>query len=245
MNLIDNTFIILVRPEKLRNIGQVARAMKNFGFTKMRIVSPPIGNMREAYENAVEAQDVLDKREVFGTIKDAVSDLNVLIGTTSRPQMLPLAPWELAYFISSNPNCKYGILFGTEFRGLSNEELNLCHKVVSIPTSELYPSMNLSHAVCLICYEIKKAFFADENQRFLSKEPVASISEIEGLLEHSRKTLNNIGFLKESNPGHLIPILRRLSANINITSKDIRILRGILRQIDYIYSKASNKREES
>ncbi len=243
MDLFTNTYIILVRPEKIRNIGQTARAMKNFGFTNMRIVSPPAGNMREAYENAVDAKDILDKREIFSTIKDAASDLNLIIGTTSRHQMQPLAPWEISDFMVSNPEMKYGIIFGTEFRGLSNEELDLCHKVVSIPTSELYPSMNLSHSVCLICYELRKAFMPDQNQRFINNEPLASVSEIENLLEHSRKTLGDIGFLKDSAPGHLIPILRRLSANVYLTSKDIRILRGILRQIDWIYSKTVEKRE--
>ncbi|MCX7945201.1 MAG: RNA methyltransferase [Deltaproteobacteria bacterium] len=243
MDLFDSIYIILVKPEKIRNIGQIARAMKNFGFSKLRIICPPMGNMREAYENAVNAKDIIDNREVFGDIKAATLDLNLLIGTSSRDRLQPLSPWELADMVISNPHLKYGILFGTEFRGLSNKELDLCHKVVSIPTSEAYPSMNISHAVCIICYELKKGFIADASHRLISSEPLASISEIENLIEHSRRTLSNIGFLKESAPGHLVPILRRLSTNINITSKDIRILRGILRQIDWIYSKSINIEE--
>lgn len=245
MNYFENTYIILVKPEKIRNIGQTARAMKNFGFTNLRIVCPPKGNMREAYENAVDAKDVIDKREVFNSIEDAVRDLNLLFGTTSRAQLQPLAPWEAADLILTGAYAKTGILFGTEFRGLSNEELSLCHKVISIPTSELYPSMNLSHAVCLICYELKRAFTSDENRRYINHEPVASIAEIEGLLKHASETLKNIGFLRDDSPGQLIPILRRLSSNINITSKDIRILRGILRQIDYIYSQLKKRETAS
>ncbi len=244
MNLFENIYFILVSPEKIRNIGQTARAMKNFGFTKMRIVSPPCGNMKEAYENAVNAKDVLDKREVFGNIRDAILDLNFLIGTTSRPQMQPLAPWEITDIMLSNPSLKYGILFGTEYRGLSNEELALCHRVVSIPTSEVYPSMNLSHSVCLICYELKKGFISNENLKYVNSDPLASIAEIENLLEHSTKTLRDIGFLSEQEPKRLIPILRRLSVNISITSKEVRILRGILRQIDWIYSQYNHMKEK-
>ncbi|MCX7959804.1 MAG: hypothetical protein N3B13_12240, partial [Deltaproteobacteria bacterium] len=129
--------------------------------------------------------------------------------------------------------------------GLSNDELALCHYVVSIPTSELYPSMNLSHAVCLICYELKKSFVSDTNNQYTAKEPLASVAEIENLLEHSKRTLSDIGFLKEASPGQLIPILRRLSANICITSKEVRILRGILRQIDWIYSKAGKPKDNN
>lgn len=237
MNLFENTYIILVRPEKIRNIGQTARAIKNFGFTNLRIISPPAGNMREAYENAVNAKDIIDKREIYNNIEDATRDLNILIGTTSRAQELPMSPTNLAEYILSKPELKYGILFGTEFRGLSNEELSLCHKVVSIPTSELYPSLNLSHAICIICYELRKAFVSNEYIKYIQNEPLASISEIENLLAHAKETLKNIGFLKEDAPGHLIPILRRFASNIEITSKDIRILRGILRQIDWIYEK--------
>ncbi len=244
MNLFNNIYIILLKPEKIRNIGQTARAMKNFGFTKMRIISPPAGNMREAYENAVNAGDILDNREIFGSIEDATKDLNLIIGTTSRSQEYPLAPWELADIILAGPDLRYGILFGTEFRGLSNDELALCHKVVSIPTSELYPSMNLSHAVCLICYELKKAIVSDQTTKFIYKEPLATILEIENMLGHAKDTLQKIGFLKESSPDHLIPILRRLSTNTYLTSKDIRILRGILRQVDWIYDRLSEESQK-
>ncbi len=239
MNLFENTYIILYRPEKIRNIGQTARAIKNFGFTNLRIVSPPAGNMREAYENAVNARDIIDNREIYNSIEDATGDLNILIGTTSRTSELPMSPAGLAEFMLNRPNLKYGILFGTEFRGLSNSEISLCHKVVSIPTSELYPSMNLSHAVCVICYELRKAFVSNEHINYIHREPVATISEIENLLKHAGETLKNIGFLREGSPGHLITILRRLSINTELTSKDIRILRGILRQIDWVYEKNS------
>jgi len=244
MNIQNNISIILVKPEKLRNIGQVARSMKNFGFTDLRIISPPAGNMREAYENAVDAKDILDNRMVFKNIRDAIKDLNIAIGTTSRETEKPLSPWELSDFIISNPNQRYGILFGTEFRGLSNEEISLCHKVVSIPTSEEYPSMNLSHAVAIVCYELKKGIIADTHIRAISNEPLAEIAELENLLEHARVTLKDIGFLLDSSPGRLIPILRRLAVNLELTSRDIRILRGILRQIDWIYSRNADKKSD-
>jgi len=242
MNLQDQISIILVKPEKPRNIGQVARAMKNFGFVNLRLVSPPAGNMREAYENAVDAKDIIDSRVVVNNILDAAKDLNILIGTTSRETERPLSPWELVDFIMKNPTLKYGILFGTEFRGLSNEELAHCHKVVSIPTSEIYPSMNLSHAVAIICYEIKKGIIANSHEIYINKEPLATIAEIEHLLEHARTTLKNIGFIYDSSPDRIIPILRRLSVNLELTSRDIRILRGILRRIDWIYSLTIDKK---
>ncbi len=242
MSLLENTYIILHKPEKIRNLGQTARAMKNFGFTNMRIICPPQGNMREAYENSVYARDILDSREIFNNILDATKDLNILIGTTSRSKEYPLSPWELADLMLSNPYLRYGIIFGTEFRGLSNDEISFCHKVVSIPTSDLYPSMNLSHAVTIICYELKKYFVSDEKNTFIKKDPVATISEIEDMLRHAENTLKNIGFLKEDAPGRLTPILRRLSVNLEITSKEVRILRGILRQIDWICNKSSESK---
>lgn len=239
MNLFDNTSIILLRPEKIRNLGQTARAMKNFSFTNLRIISPPAGNMKEAYDNAVNAKDILDNRQIFKDLMEAVKDLNILIGTTSRPQEMPLSPSELAELMIERPNLKYGIIFGTEFRGLSNEEISLCHRVVSIPTSKLYPSMNLSHSVAIICYELRKIFLSDEKETYIKKESLATVGELEDMLKHAERTLKNIGFLKEDAPGRLLPLLRRLTVNTEITSKEIRILRGILRQIDWIHSQTA------
>lgn len=240
MNLFDNTSIILLRPEKIRNLGQTARAMKNFGFTNLRIISSPAGNMKEAYDNAVNARDILDNRQIFKDLREAVKDLNILIGTTSRPQEIPLSPLELAELMIERPNLKYGIIFGTEFRGLSNEEISLCHRVVSIPTSKLYPSMNLSHSVAIICYELRKIFLPDEKETYIKKESLATVEELEDMLKHAERTLKDIGFLKEDAPGRLLPLLRRLAVNTEITSKEIRILRGILRQIDWIHSQIAD-----
>ncbi len=143
--------VILVEPENPGNIGAVARVMKNFGFSDLRLVNPCEIN-EVSYARATHAKDILDNAKIFDSFEKATKDLSFLIATTGKLRSVSkhvIKPWEIPKYEN------IGIVFGRESIGLLNEEIEKCDLVVSIPTSK-YKVLNLSHAVGIILYEIFK-----------------------------------------------------------------------------------------
>ncbi len=152
--------VILVEPEYQINIGFVARVMKNFGASELILVNPPdIGG--EAYKFAVHARDILENARIVESLEDALAMVDLAVGTTAIAgknyiaERAPLKPGELKEKLKGYPG-KVGLFFGRESRGLDNRELELMDLTVTIPTSEAYPTMNLSHAVAVILYELRR-----------------------------------------------------------------------------------------
>jgi len=150
--------IVLVRPQFDGNIGAVARSMKNFGFTDLRIVGRDNVWSDEVRNRAKHAQSVLDDAKFYDDIKSAVSDSSLVIGTSGKRELGGkisfrhfLEPEDLPKQLSDIDG-KISIVFGPEGKGLLNSELKLCDLLVTIPTWPGYPIMNLSHAVSIICY---------------------------------------------------------------------------------------------
>nr|WP_026152855.1 TrmJ/YjtD family RNA methyltransferase [Methanocaldococcus villosus] len=171
--------VILVNPKYSGNVGSVARVMKNFDFEELRIVGSKEIVNNEAYMMAMHAKDILDRAKFYKTFDDAIKDLDFIIATSGARggdrnlKRVPITPKELAKKILEIKG-KIGIVFGREDDGLRNEEIDKCDLLVSIPTSQKYPIMNLSHAVAVILYEIYSTKvenkFLDINIREASKE---------------------------------------------------------------------------
>jgi len=157
----DNISVVFVEPETPGNIGFIARTMKNFGLKKLILINPCELD-EEAYLYAMHATDILENSITFKSLNDMLDKLPVdfLVGTTGIPggsyklERLPLRPEQFAKAL--NTNAKIAILFGREGNGLTNEEILECDIIVSIPTSQEYPIMNVSHAAAIIFYEIFK-----------------------------------------------------------------------------------------
>ncbi|MFH1916690.1 MAG: RNA methyltransferase [Nanoarchaeota archaeon] len=154
--------IVLFGPEHPGNVGAVARAMQNFGINSLVLIDPKCDHLSdEALHRAVHAKTVLKKAKVAQ--HKILHQFQVVIGTTSRLgtdyniRRSPLLPSDLAKkLIKSIPRTKVALVFGRESTGLSNDEVALCDFLVTIPTSKKYPSLNLSHAVAIILYELTK-----------------------------------------------------------------------------------------
>ncbi len=150
--------VILVEPEYQMNIGFVARVMKNFGVRDLILVNPP-EIKGEAYKFAMHARDVLENAKIMESLNDALAVVDLAVGTTSIvgkkyiPERAPLKPRDLKEKLREYPG-RVGLFFGRESRGLDNRELELMDLTVTIPTSGAYPTMNLSHAVAVILYEL-------------------------------------------------------------------------------------------
>ncbi|MDK2790861.1 MAG: tRNA/rRNA methyltransferase [Methanothermococcus sp.] len=151
--------VILVNPKYSGNLGAIARCMMNFGVKKLRIVGSRDILDKEAYIRAVHAKDILDNAEFYDSLKDAIEDVDFVVATSGAVcgdrniKRVPITPRELAEK-QQDVDGTLGIVFGREDDGLTNEDLELCDLLVSIPTSDEYPIMNLSHAVSVILYEL-------------------------------------------------------------------------------------------
>ena len=154
----ENLCIVLINPEHDGNIGAVARSMLNFGITDLRVVGRSGEWSEEARNRAKNAQTVLDSAKLVNSFTDATSDCSVVIGTSGKREDGDktamrhfLMPEELPERLSGTES-RVAMVFGPEGKGLLNEELRMCDLLVTIPTWEGYPILNLSHAVSIICY---------------------------------------------------------------------------------------------
>jgi tRNA/rRNA methyltransferase len=235
---LDSVSIILVRPRYPENIGSVARAMKNMGLNRLIVVegcSPLHGN---AYKLASGAERVLERAEEFITLREAISDMGCVVGMTSRtgkersPLLVPKALAKRLVSISLKNSI--GLVFGSEREGLTNEELSLCHLYVRLPSSESFPSLNLSQAVMLICYELF------QSSTTIDESPVqlAQAEQIEKMFEHMEKTLMDIGFLDANHPKGIMRVLRRLFGRGQMEEREVRILQGICSKVDWHIKKS-------
>ena len=154
-----NISIVLYKPKYAGNIGSVARAAKNMGISNIIVVGKADFDREEMQQRSTHlAADVLDQIQYFESIEEALGSFNYIVGTTARLGKARgpfIAPRAAAQDIASiSQKNKVALLFGPEDTGLANEELRLCHAVVTIPTSRKFTSLNLSHAVMVLCYEI-------------------------------------------------------------------------------------------
>lgn len=232
-SLQSNIDIVLVEPQGAGNIGSVARGMKNTGFRNLVLVNPCEFHNNEAYSMACKADDVLLGAKVVEDLGTYLSGADILVGTTRRvgriryPVLtLQEATAKIVELASSN---RVSILFGREDRGLKNEELPLCDILVQIPTDDESPSINLSHAVFLVCYQL----YAATSLKGPTIE-VASRPEVEKMYVHLEEALRAIEY-GEMGGEHLLATIirsfRRLFGRTGLMPKEVNMLRGIFTQI--------------
>ncbi len=162
---LDNIVIILSRTTEPMNIGATCRAMKTMGLKHLRLISPLNPKGRTARALAHGSEDILDAALVVDDLMDAISDCTVVVGTTARMRQLrkkshlePAAAAE--HIVDHSRGGKVGILFGTERSGLTNDEVDICRYLTSVDTAPEHGSLNLSQAVMLYGWEIRKAWNA-------------------------------------------------------------------------------------
>ncbi len=245
MNPGENTSIVLVTPTHPGNIGAAARAMKNMGFRFLRIVEGP-GSARhlcpEARRMASGAEEILETARLFPSLAEALADFQVTVGTTARRskgRRPVLDPRSLRDRLAQRaPGTRVGVVFGREDRGLTNEELDLCHWVVTIPTAPEHTSLNLAQAVLLLCYELREGRVegAPPDAGLDRSGDLATSAELEGLYRHAREVLLRVGFLHPENPDRILRVLRRVLGRAGMDSREVSIFRGILRQMDWYAS---------
>jgi len=231
----QNINIVLVEPQSSGNIGSVARGMKNTGFSNLLLVNPVEYKNNEAYKMACKADDVLLGAKVFLSLGEAIKDSSLVIGTTRRKGRLryPVMTFQdvLPQIVETSKKNKVSIIFGREDKGLSNEDIDICSNVVEIPANKAYPSINLSHAVFIICYELFKA----TNEEKCQPIKLATMNEINDMYIHLEKTLRKLGYGEKGGEYLLVLIMRslhRLFGRTTLMQKEVNMLRGICVQIE-------------
>ena len=235
----QNISFILVGTTHPGNIGAAARAMKNMGIYQMRLVSPKEFPHEKAFFRAKAATDVLEKAEVHKSLNDAISEAKLVIGTSARNRKVPwpiVSPREAAEEVvsfSKTSEGKTAVIFGREDRGLTNEELGLCNLHVHIPSSDEYPSLNLSQAIQIIAYEIRLKALSYEGK--LEKQewdvPLAENAEIERLIEHFDELMQDVEFYETDNPRQLLTRVRRFFKRSKLDHMEANIFRGVFAAI--------------
>ncbi|MGD1027343.1 RNA methyltransferase [Candidatus Binatus soli] len=240
MALRERFAFVLFRPQSAGNIGAAARALKNMGFDDLRLVAPGTLNDREAAAMAVHADDVLARATVYPDLAAALADCSVAVGTTSRrggyrSRAYPLraAAAELDAIAGSN---KIAIVFGREDRGLTNRELKLCNRLITIPTAAEYPSLNLAQAVVVVAYELMMAAEESAAAEIEAARPphfvAAAISD--PMLARMEEALVSIGFIPDDNPDHIMFAIREIFGRSGLTAREVEILNGMARQMRWV-----------
>jgi tRNA (cytidine32/uridine32-2'-O)-methyltransferase len=230
---LERVEIVLVRPARPANVAAACRAMKNMGLGRLRLVEPPPGlEAPEARALAYGAWDVLDAASVESSLRDAVSGSLLVVGTSGRASAESWTPREFAASAETRAmGGRISIVFGPEASGLRNDELDLCQARVHIPTAADHSSLNLAQAVLILGYEIFLAASRDAPR--VPSQQRATAGEIEEALDGLREGLLGIGFLNEENPGAILAEARRWIARSAPTRREITLLRGVGRQVEW------------
>lgn len=239
---LQNIRVVLVNTSHAGNIGGAARAMKNMGLSRLVLVDPEDFPSPNAVARASGATDILDSARVVATLEDALAGCSLVLGTSARDRRIPwplLDPRECASVSveQSAGGGEVALVFGREYAGLTNEELQRCQYHVHIPSDPQFSSLNLAAAVQVLTYEVRMAWLAAEGRptkveklettAMLDAQPV-TVDELENYFGHLEQTLVDIGFLDPAKPRHLMPRLRRLYGRSGISKLEMNILRGIL-----------------
>jgi TrmH family RNA methyltransferase len=231
---LDRVVVVLVSTRNPLNIGAAARAMSNFGFVELRLVNPYEPSFREA-RSAVGAAELLKRARQYSSVAEAVADCTLVVGTTAgrdREPQLELRPLEEAGRKIRGAAKKGGvaILFGSEKRGLSNDDFTHCHWLMRIPTRDEHSSMNLGQAVAVCLYELirdGKAAVGTSRQGSATAKQVELVSEV--LFE----TLAASGYVKAKTEKATNAKLRQLIRRLKLSAGDAILLLGMLRKIGW------------
>lgn len=215
--------VVLHRPQDLVNIASVLRIMKNFALRDLRLVAPAEYDAYRVEGIAHKTGDILKRVTLFDDLDQALADCHHVVGFTARQRSAKrnaLRPREAAAeLVALGETDLVALVFGPEDQGLSNDELDRCHRAVTIPTSAEYPSLNLAQAVAVMAYEL---FLARGAPPFKAPRRVADPAtqeQLERLFADARRALEAIDFFKTRNPE---PIQRTLREVIHRTPFDAR-----------------------
>ena len=225
--------IVLVRPTGELNIGSAARAMLNFGLTDLRLVQPVDYLNDNAFQMACNAIDILESAQTFSSLPEALADTHLSIGFTRRPggERKTLTNFRESLELT-NDSERVAFVFGCERDGLSNDDVQSCNACAYIPTSDLYPSINLAQAVGIVCYEL---FNRDPKQAPGDAPEWIERRELDALLGRFDSALQSLEYNEtreeEKLRRDILAHMERLLTRGRIKEKECHMLHGFFARI--------------
>jgi TrmH family RNA methyltransferase len=239
---LDRIVVVLWETQDYVNIAGTVRAMKNFGLSRLRLVSPAQWDSWRLLGIAHDTEDVVERIEVFDDLRAALADCSFVAGMTARERRAKrnvARPREIAPELLERASVQaeegevgpVAILFGREDAGLPNWALDLCHRTVTIPTNPEHSSLNLAQAVLALGYELWMAAHGEE-QPFKEPrrgvQPPASLEQLEQLFEDTEKALWTIDFFKNRQTETIMRTLRSLAHRADLDAREATFLRAIV-----------------
>ena len=224
---------ILVKTQLGENIGACARSMKNFGFSKLHIVSPKINfPNHKTKATSVGAYDIINKAKVFDNVEEAIESFNLVISLSARRRDINKRHISLNSFqniLKKRKNLNIGFMFGPEASGLSNKDLSYSNYILQIPTSNKFRSLNLSHSLTIICYEIFKIMNENKFKKDNYNLKISSKSKVSAIVRHLVFLLENKGFFSPLEKKHSMLLnINNLIYKLEPNDKELRILASII-----------------
>lgn len=223
--------VVLVEPQYEGNIGSVARLMKNFGFKELILVNPPELS-KDARKMAVHAKDILDNAIKASDFKKLCEGFDYVVGTTaviatdSNALRTPVFPEDLANALETKG--KIALVFGREADGLLNDEIALCDLIVTIPSSNEYPTLNLSHSVAIILYELSRL---EMRKKFNKLRKLRKLEKIEkDVLLKNYDSLVECIFLNDYERRIVKKTFRQILGRAFVSGREANTLTGLYRK---------------
>ena len=223
---------ILVNPQLGENIGSCARALKNFGFSDLNVVKPRDGwPNTKARMTSVGAYDLIKSAKLFDTVDQAVKKFDIVLATSARRRDIQKEHISLSdfnNFLKKYNKANIGIMFGPEASGLSNHDLSLANFIIQVPTANKLTSLNLSHAVIVVCYEIFKSTYLKKEKKVKILNKLASKKSIQNMIIFLEKLLDQKKFFKPpEKKKSMILNINNIFGRLELSDKEMRILFSI------------------
>ena len=239
--MLSNARVVLVRPHFPGNLGSVARAMCNFGLHQLTLVDPFADpKSQEARRLATHGEQVLESAITVSTLDDAVADCRVVLATSANVEGMYRThnygrPDEvLPAMIESLSDGPCALVFGPEPSGLSNIEVAHCHGLIRILTDSQCPSLNLSHAVAICLYELRRLWLQGQEMAVRPTQKVAAFADQKRMFDHLRDALERVHFLWGPKSDSLMHAVRYLIVRARPSPNEVRILFGLARQLRWV-----------
>lgn len=243
---------MLVRSKDSANVGAAARAMKNFGLSELVLVAPRCRVDTRARALASHAQDVLEAAREVATVRDAIGDSRLAVGTSARRRSGDTRPrWTPREAAPHLLGERTAVLFGPEDHGLSNEELDLCQGYVHIPTAD-YASLNLAQAVLLVGYDVHLARLAASRSASVHDAAAAAVpgppngggaprEQLERFYDQLVEAFHVIGYTDEQREHAILRLYRGMFDRVTLTEREVAALRGLASQVVWAAEQAPER----
>ena len=227
----SNVHFILYKPQLPENIGACARALKNFNFRNLSVVSPKISfPNKKALATSVGAKNIIQSCKIYNNFEKSIKNFNCIIGTTTRIRNKNYKYISVKNLKNIDYRKKVAFIFGPEASGLSNHELGYANYIIKLPTNPKFESLNLSHSIIILCYELFKLLNKNVKKCSVSsKVKLVKKKDLIKLTNFLLNSLDNIGFLQPVEKRKImIENIRSIFMKMNLSEKETRILSSIL-----------------